>query len=189
MKSHVLHTVRCNISAEAAGEIWSWSLLGVKGLRWKLSRVDDVLAASFKLTSAANQFSRQTFISLQLTGGMTMEAFVALNQADELESIINGIKVRPEVVSSPHRRWRQHRITFRIISQTNDTAEAKWPLTLSLPRVINFKFYPAASPEILCYTVWRTWLSIAYSDERWLYYQFSLHHLRIFSEFGRIYTL
>ena len=31
MKSHVLHTVWCNISGEAAGEIWNWSLLGVKG--------------------------------------------------------------------------------------------------------------------------------------------------------------
>ena len=32
MKSQVLHTVWCNISGEAAGEIWHWSLLGVKGL-------------------------------------------------------------------------------------------------------------------------------------------------------------
>ena len=35
MKSHVLHTVWCYISGEAAGEIWHWSLLGVKGdSRW-----------------------------------------------------------------------------------------------------------------------------------------------------------
>ena len=32
MQSQVLHTVWCNISGEAAGEIWHWSLLGVKGL-------------------------------------------------------------------------------------------------------------------------------------------------------------
>ena len=32
MKSHVLHTVCCNSSGEAAGEILSWSLLGVKEL-------------------------------------------------------------------------------------------------------------------------------------------------------------
>ena len=32
MKNHVLHTVWCYISGEAAGEIWNWSLLGVKGL-------------------------------------------------------------------------------------------------------------------------------------------------------------
>ena len=34
MKSPVLHTVRCcNAVGEAAGEIWNWSLLGVKGLK------------------------------------------------------------------------------------------------------------------------------------------------------------
>ena len=32
MKSQVLHTVWCSISGEAAGEIWTWSLLGVKWL-------------------------------------------------------------------------------------------------------------------------------------------------------------
>ena len=32
MKSQVLHTVWCYISTEAAGEVWNWSLLGVKGL-------------------------------------------------------------------------------------------------------------------------------------------------------------
>ena len=35
---------------------------------------------------------------------------------------------------------------------------------------------PAASQEIWHHTVWRIWLFIAYSDERWLYYKFSLHH-------------
>ena len=33
MKSQIPHTVRCNISGEAAEEIWHWSLLGVKGLK------------------------------------------------------------------------------------------------------------------------------------------------------------
>ena len=32
MKSQVLHTVCCYISGEAAGEIWHWSILGVKGI-------------------------------------------------------------------------------------------------------------------------------------------------------------
>ena len=40
---------------------------------------------------------------------------------------------------------------------------------------------PPAPPEILRHTVRRTWLLIAYSDERWLWYKFSLSHLRIFS--------
>ena len=35
---------------------------------------------------------------------------------------------------------------------------------------------PAASQEIWHHTVWRTWLFMAYSDEKWLYYKFSLHH-------------
>ena len=35
---------------------------------------------------------------------------------------------------------------------------------------------PPAPPEILHHTVWRTWLFISYSDEKWLYYKFSLHH-------------
>ena len=35
---------------------------------------------------------------------------------------------------------------------------------------------PAASQEIWHHTVQRIWLFIAYSDEKWLYYEFSLHH-------------
>ena len=34
----------------------------------------------------------------------------------------------------------------------------------------------AASQEIWHHTVWRTWRFIAYSDVKWLYYKFSLHH-------------
>ena len=33
MKSQDRHTVWCFVSGEAAGEIWTWSLLGVKGLK------------------------------------------------------------------------------------------------------------------------------------------------------------
>ena len=39
MKSQVLHTAWCHISGEAAGEIWTWSLLGVKGKQRKLDVV------------------------------------------------------------------------------------------------------------------------------------------------------
>ena len=38
MKSQVLSTVWCNISGEAAGKIWNWSLLGVKGLNTSIRR-------------------------------------------------------------------------------------------------------------------------------------------------------
>ena len=43
---------------------------------------------------------------------------------------------------------------------------------------------PVASPEILHHTIWRTWLFIAYSDERWLHYQFSLPNPYISLEEG-----
>ena len=45
---------------------------------------------------------------------------------------------------------------------------------------------PIASPEILHHIVWTTWLFIhvAYSDERWLYYHFSLPHLYIIFSLG-----
>ena len=33
MKRRIFHTVWCNISSEAAGEILNWSLMGVKGLK------------------------------------------------------------------------------------------------------------------------------------------------------------
>ena len=48
--------------------------------------------------------------------------------------------------------------------------------TLSLLRVFKLSLSPVASLGISHHTVWRTWLFIAYSDEGWLCYQFSLHH-------------
>ena len=56
------------------------------------------------------------------------------------------------------------------------------------PKSDQCQISPAASPETLYHTVWRTWLFIAYSDERWLYYQFSPPHLYIW-EVGRMYVL
>ena len=38
----------------------------------------------------------------------------------------------------------------------------------------------SASPQILCHTVRRTWLYIAYSDEKWLYCKLLLSHSYIF---------
>ena len=49
------------------------------------------------------------------------------------------------------------------------------------PKSDQCQISPAASPAILHHTVWRTSLFIAYSHEIWLYYQFWLHHLYIFS--------
>ena len=51
-----------------------------------------------------------------------------------------------------------------------------------------FQISLVASPEIWHHTVWRTWLFIVYSDERWLYYQFSQPHLYIsIQKVGRMY--
>ena len=47
---------------------------------------------------------------------------------------------------------------------------AVWSLTLSLPRVIYFELHLQPHQNINITTVWRTWLFIAYSDERLLYY-------------------
>ena len=47
------------------------------------------------------------------------------------------------------------------------------------PKSDQCQISPAASPEILHHTVWRTWHFIAYLDARWLYYQFSLPHLYV----------
>ena len=49
------------------------------------------------------------------------------------------------------------------------------------PKSDQCQISPAASPEMLHHTVWRLWRFIAYSDERWSYYQFSLPHLFISS--------
>ena len=47
------------------------------------------------------------------------------------------------------------------------------------PKSDQCQISPAASQEILHYTVRRTWLYIAYSWERWVYYQFSFHRFYI----------
>ena len=51
----------------------------------------------------------------------------------------------------------------------------------STPKSDQFQCSPAASPETLHHTVWRTLLFMAWSDKRSLYYQFSLPHLHMFS--------
>ena len=50
------------------------------------------------------------------------------------------------------------------------------PINPFTPKSDQFQISPAATPEIWHHTVWKTWLFIAHSDRRWLYYQFSLLH-------------
>ena len=59
---------------------------------------------------------------------------------------------------------------------------------LFTPKSDQFQISPAASPETLHHTVWRTWFFITYSDEG--YYQFSLPHWCIsLQKVGRMYIL
>ena len=50
-----------------------------------------------------------------------------------------------------------------------------WDLNPFTPKSVISNFPCNLPPEILHHTVW-TWLSLANSDERWLYYQFSRIH-------------
>ena len=122
MKSKVLHTVWCNISGEAAGEIWNWSGMKVLKIPWVCNNV--------KARHMGVDWCMVNFLG----------------------SIHCGCAVIPkcDLLQTP----------------------------------------PAASPELLHHTVWRTWLFIAFSDERLSYYQFSLPHLYIALQIiGRVYFL
>ena len=79
--------------------------------------------------------------------------------------------------------------TFRRFLDTNNN-RVNWHISLIrqkdehvinpfTPKSDQSNSSPAASPAILHNTVWRIWLFIACSDERWLYYQFSLSHAYI----------
>ena len=54
------------------------------------------------------------------------------------------------------------------------------------PKSDQLQISPAPSPELLHHTLWRTWRFIVYSEDRWLYYQFSLHHLYIYFSLKRL---
>ena len=63
-------------------------------------------------------------------------------------------------------------------SQT-PAAKTNAPFNPFTPKCGQFQISPAGSPEISHNTVRRTWLFIAYSDKRWISYQFSLPHVCI----------
>ena len=89
--------------------------------------------------------------------------------------------------------WRGHRSTAVVtylqdlffkrsvasLEKKKKEKTARSPMRIAWVPDLQFPTSPAASPESLYHTVWRTWLSIAYSDKRLLYYQFSLLHLYI----------
>ena len=65
-----------------------------------------------------------------------------------------------------------------LLPSENKGYDQNRPLTINpfTPKSDQCQISPAASTEILHHTVWRTWLFIASSDRRWLYYTFSLPH-------------
>ena len=52
--------------------------------------------------------------------------------------------------------------------------------------IVSCQISPAASPETLRHTVWRTWLFIAYSDEGWLILPIPLPHFTLYFVFRKI---
>ena len=78
--------------------------------------------------------------------------------------------IRPTFLWSLHACYQLNPTTAREIG-----SGAIWfgYLSLSLPKSDQFNILPGTSPEILCHRVWWTWLFIAFSNERWFYYQFS----------------
>ena len=64
-------------------------------------------------------------------------------------------------------------------------------VTLSLPSVVNLISLHSLTRNITSHSIkYLALQTVAYSDERWLYYQFSLHHLQIsLQKVGRIYFL
>ena len=105
---------------------------------------------------------------------------------------------QPTAAQSPGRlkarQWDKRLPARRKPNKSLSKGSAIWrPCTESgnpfTPKSDQFQISPAAWPEILHHTVWRTWLSIAYSDKKWLYYQFSLPHLSIaLQNVGRRYS-
>ena len=92
----------------------------------------------------------------------------------------------------------EHGVVFKALYCLEQGPKSKW---IFLNRVSHFPDYslnpftpesdqcqnsPAASQEIWHHTVWRTWLFIAYSDEKWLYY---ITHTIAFWKVGRIHFL
>ena len=82
------------------------------------------------------------------------------------------------------RRRRQSELQFWTEEQAVTAMFAVEELNPFTPKSDQYQISPAASPEMLHGTVWRTWLFKAYTDERWLYYRFSLPRLYIVSVKG-----
>ena len=116
-------------------------------------------------TSESDQFSLSA--SSEILHQTSWRTWLFIAYSDE-RWLYNQLSL-PHLYISPKRLWV---CTFFSLG----FSETVNPFT---PKNDQFQISPAASLAILHHTVWRTWLFIAYSDERWFYYQFSLLHLYI----------
>ena len=117
MKSHVLHTVWCHISCEAAGEFWHWSLSGVKGLNngnrtewgpiWSviirvITKLDD-RKAGVKFANHRydyRQTSDYTKSHKQLNGS-AMYIMYAMHATAISTAIFKYVRIHPKLASRP----------------------------------------------------------------------------------------
>ena len=100
-----------------------------------------------------------------------------------------GYCTNSKTLLSPLERIENRTIFYETVHKLDGQFWCMWwntgSLTLSLPSD-QFQISPAASPEMSHHTVWRTWLFIAYSDVRWLYYPIDTVQKK---KVGRMYTL
>ena len=80
----------------------------------------------------------------------------------------------PKERNAPNIRWP---CSYRVFNSAHKRI-CRFGQTSTLQPFHSQEWSISNSPcSLLHHTVWRTWLFIAYSDKRWLYYQFSLPHL------------
>ena len=95
MKNQVLHTVWCNISAEAAGEIWDWSLLGSeRANRGVVKLFSSIFEPAIRMNSYKNRAGRfvQLWIShCERSGG----EYVQYSDWQEIFGLIRDSANRP----------------------------------------------------------------------------------------------
>ena len=80
MKSQVVHTVWSNTAGEAAGNIWHWSLLGVRGLIEPFHRICGSVPGSYRVHHEPTPRDRQ-----EITAGRREHAHQLLQRL-ELEN-------------------------------------------------------------------------------------------------------
>ena len=130
----------------------------------------------------ANSLSIASFVSMQWTYHKTLKetySFLSMHVMMKILRVTRMLKGYGQVMQAPPIITNQFEVnsgsgTYSRLIQNHHLEGL----------MSNFPCRP--SPKILHHTVWRTWLFITYSDERWLYYQFLLPHLYNHLSLGRL---